>query len=686
MQQYLTLEEAAKLLNLSNDELREMAKKKQIRAFQDRGTWRFRRQDIDEKARELGVSSDAELTLGEGSKSKPGAREDDDDDLISVDLSLSLDDSDDDEVPLGKEKTPPSSRGGKPSSGRNKSGSDSEVRLVMPDELEFPGERESSSRGGSSGPKSSIGKGKSKLGPGSGGGKGDPTSPKSSSRKTKSAPDSGVRLVPADEASDSDVKVVPSSKDSGVSKGSKSPSDSDIRLHEAGPGSSSKKKGDGALITEEIDLDAEEARHTEEARRPRKVSKGGAGPVLPTESPFELSEPDLGLDPESKSGKSGKGKSKPPGRAEKDSSSDFELVSFDASKSPGDIGSGEISLLPDDDEIDFGAEVAGPHSGRSGINLQKPADSGISLEDEGSDEAIEFELSLDSGMTPKPAKQEEPEDESSSEFELSLDDSGAADSSSEFELSLEDSGEGIEPAAGEGSDSEFELTLDDEGALGVDEDAGDIFEETNFDVPALDDDSGSEAVAMDSDGDTDLEGSDFEISMDDDSSMSDDDESASHVVALEDEEEAEDDAATVARPRKAAAKAKPKSRAAPVIEEEAAEDSSEFDIDLDEEPAAKKKPAKKKPAVVVDDDSEAEVEEEETGEEEEKVAAAPTTFEWGALPATLLFPTVVVMFVVGVMGFELIRGMWGYHRPSVVGKPVIDNIARHLVDDSLPKN
>jgi len=237
---------------------------------------------------------------------------------------------------------------------------------------------------------------------------------------------------------------------------------------------------------------------------------------------------------------------------------------------------------------------------------------------------------------------------------------------------------------GEGSDSEFELTLDDEGGLAVEEeDAKDIFEETNFDVPALGEESGSEAVAMESDADTDLESSDdFEISMDDDSSTGE--ESESQVVALEDEEEAEEDAATIAKPRKAPAKAKAKKKAtAPVVDEEevAPDESSEFDIDLDEEP--KKKPKKK--AAAVDEDEGEEADEDE--EEDQVVAAAPRTFEWGALPATLLFPTVLVMFVVGVMGFELIRGMWGYHRPSIVGKPVIDNIARHLVPEgeSLPK-
>ena len=62
-------------------------------------------------------------------------------------------------------------------------------------------------------------------------------------------------------------------------------------------------------------------------------------------------------------------------------------------------------------------------SSDSGINLQEPADSGISLE-KGADSSneLEFELSLDAESTPKPAKAA-PNVDSSSEFELTLEDS-----------------------------------------------------------------------------------------------------------------------------------------------------------------------------------------------------------------------------------------------------------------------
>src|SRR5262249_58444476 len=84
-----------------------------------------------------------------------------------------------------------------------------------------------------------------------------------------------------------------------------------------------------------------------------------------------------------------------------------------------------------------------------------------------------------------------------------------------------------------------------------DEGEGDIFE-TDFEVPALDDESGSEAVALD-EGDTDLESSDFDLALDEGDAGSAE-ESGSQVVALEDEAEVDEAAETVQRPRKKAAR------------------------------------------------------------------------------------------------------------------------------------
>ncbi len=660
-QQYYTLEEAAKVLQMPADELREMAKKKEIRAFQDRGNWRFRAQDIDEEARKRGIGSEPELQLGDAAKQKQKAG----DDPLAVDFNL-----DDDAVPLGKDKEVRSTKSGprspspKPGARSPKPGSDSDVRLVMEGNLDFQIDSDvkvepSGPKGSGAGPKSS----------GSG--------PKSSgARKSKVVADSGVRMV--DKPSDSDVKVIPDESESAIArKQGKKPSDSDIRLDKA----SGKKPGsDAGIITEEIDLDAEEARLASQGKappKPKPLTK--AAPQLPTSSPFELSESDATLD----SAKSPKG-SGSRAKKEVDSSSDFELIPFDESKSPVELGSGEIPLLSGNEDVGLG-DLPAPNAGNSGINLQDPADSGISLESGGSDE-LEFELSLDSGTTPKPAAKKPAEkkpaekkpaakqpaekkpaakqpakakdEDSSSEFELSLDSSPGEDSSSEFELSLDESSETVGlKSVDESSSSEFELTLDSEGALAkADEESKDIFEETNFEVPSLEDESGSEAVALD-EADTDLEGSDFEISLDESGS---EEKSDSQVVALEDEEEADDAAATVARPRKTKSKA---------AQSAVAEDEAELELDLEDVEGSA--PRKKTAAADEDED------------EEEVVAAAPT--EWGALPAILLFPTVIVMFLVGLMGFEMVQGMWGYHRPAKVSKLLTDSIARQI-DESLPKD
>src|ERR1700693_5980327 len=65
VQGYYTLEEAAKILELPPDKLSQMAQKREVRAFADRGTWRFRTQDIEELARRMGRGSNPDLQLAE---------------------------------------------------------------------------------------------------------------------------------------------------------------------------------------------------------------------------------------------------------------------------------------------------------------------------------------------------------------------------------------------------------------------------------------------------------------------------------------------------------------------------------------------------------------------------------------------------------------------------------------------
>ena len=65
MAQFYTLEEAARVLGMSAEELKSKAQSREVRAFLDGGSWRFRVVDVDELARRRGLGSDAELRLSD---------------------------------------------------------------------------------------------------------------------------------------------------------------------------------------------------------------------------------------------------------------------------------------------------------------------------------------------------------------------------------------------------------------------------------------------------------------------------------------------------------------------------------------------------------------------------------------------------------------------------------------------
>jgi len=140
------------------------------------------------------------------------------------------------------------------------------------------------------------------------------------------------------------------------------------------------------------------------------------------------------------------------------------------------------------------------------------------------------------------------------------------------------------------------------------------------------------------------------------------------VVPLDEDLEAEADesAETVARP----IPKKGKTRAQPAA---GLEDDEGLNLDIDTSLEGE------------DEETEGETEEDEEGVaqgREVPVEAAPA--QWGVMPALMMIPCVIVLFVVGLMGFELVQGMWGYHQSSKVSRLVIDPIAR-MFDDTLPK-
>lgn len=315
-------------------------------------------------------------------------------------------------------------------------------------------------------------------------------------------------------------------------------------------------------------------------------------------------------------------------------SSEFEL-SLDA-----DSDDFEMQLNKDaGDEVDIGSmpkdKGTSAKSSKSGINLNDPADSGISLEKgkkgdkskkkaddaEGSD--VDFELSLDSSAAASGTKLGAPKS-----GKLVLD----SDSDSEFELTLEDSsGSSLEQAA-----------LGDSAVKAASEvDKGDIFE-TDFEIPPMEE-SGSEAVALESD--TDLDKSDFELEGDPTA-----EDSGSSAVVLEDEADAPQ-ARKATKPRKAL---------------------SEADVDLDDEGAA------------ADDDGAAGALKGAKGkrrDEEDDEDAVPAgtvdrpTKPWGVVPVLFLAPSLLFVMLGALMGYELLNTMWGYQQPRKPTAPLTRAVA-----------
>ncbi len=65
MAQFYTLEEAARVLGLSPEDLKLKAQHREVRAFMDSGSWQFRVADVDELARRRGLGSDPDLSLSD---------------------------------------------------------------------------------------------------------------------------------------------------------------------------------------------------------------------------------------------------------------------------------------------------------------------------------------------------------------------------------------------------------------------------------------------------------------------------------------------------------------------------------------------------------------------------------------------------------------------------------------------
>ena len=246
MAQFYTLEEAARVLGMSPEELKSKAQHREIREFLDGGSWRFRVVDIDELARRRGLGSDAELRLSDAEVPAAGGGENLDDlDLSEFQLGVAKPDLANETMDLSASKS---------SSGERLVGESSAEQDILFDDLSVP-------------PSPVTGSSSVIIGMQSSG---------------KLPSDSDVRLVPNNVKGSSDSDVRLASPDSDVRLASPDPdlgkpSDSDVTLIKD-------DTADHHFLTPSSGSDETAIRSSPMAGS----SSSGAVPVPESDSDFEL--------------------------------------------------------------------------------------------------------------------------------------------------------------------------------------------------------------------------------------------------------------------------------------------------------------------------------------------------------------------------------------------------------------
>ena len=427
---YLSLEEAAQQLGLRNDELNRLREKGSVRGFADRGTWKFKVEDIEELARSRQADSNPEVPLYTGAAQPDSSTilsKQDSAIALGGDSGMVLDDNDDAEDPtvIRKSRNPLSS-------------SDSDVRLVF-DEPNVIGPSES-------GPMSLMDS--------------DSDVRLVGNLLPESDSDSDVQLV-GDLDSDSDVKLVGEETISDVAlsrnissqKGSDSEirlvapdSDSDVKIVGSSSGSDSDVQLLGAADSSiALDFDGDDSESASVLSEESGIALGGdSAMMLATESGFTLEGP-----------------------------SDSAI----AMSAESDEG---ITLAMDTDDHDSGISLS---LGDSGISLESVGDSGISLEGGGDFGGTipMMDIAQDLDSVPE-TKFEIPAMRDDSHFELKIDRDEDSSNESTQVLNLQDSGEATL------DDAVFDVD-DDEASLGGDDDdlevSDDAFADDDDDVEDL---------------------------------------------------------------------------------------------------------------------------------------------------------------------------------------------------------
>ena len=336
MAQFYTLEEAARVLGMSPEELKSKAQHREIRAFLDGGSWRFRVVDIDELARRRGLGSDAELGLSDLEvPAAAGGENLDHLDLSEFQLGVAKPDLANETMDLSAMKSPSGERPVSESSGEQD---------ILFDDLSVPPSPVSGS--------SSVIIGMQSSG--------------------KLPSDSDVRLVPDNVkgASDSDVRLASpepdpkQSSDSDVRLASPDPdlkqsSDSDVRLASPDPDLKEPSDSDVTLIKDDTAdhhfLTPDSGSSETAIRSSPIVGSSAEVSAAESDSDFELNPSSDLVDV-----------------LQPDSGSDFELSALDTSDEFE-----STPLRPSDSDV----TAADPNL--SGINLSRPSDSGINLQGAG---------------------------------------------------------------------------------------------------------------------------------------------------------------------------------------------------------------------------------------------------------------------------------------------------------------
>lgn len=431
MAEFYTLEEAARVLGMSAEELKLKAQQRDVRAFLDGGSWRFRVADVEELARRRGMGSDPDLSLSDLELEVSGASDSGDRD---IDLS---------EFQLGVAK-PNSPK----DSGVVRGGEDEDVLF---DDMSLPPSPAASSSSTIIGMRPSSGKMPS---------------------------DSDVRLVPENSGSkgtsDSDVRLAPSSP-----RG-RQPSDSDVTLVSGSDSALRPSPSDSALRPSPAGAD--------DTSTPRKNPMLGSSAELEVE---EGSDSDFELTPSSVID-----------ALQPDSGSDFELTALD--------GSDEFEATPAP-RSPSDSDVTGVQPSNSGVNLGRPSDSGINLSGVGG-----FDFNSADSIELAPLDEDIPQD--TRKKPAAAPSPAAKKKSDPSETALPIKGSAMDPSA---------------TALPIKRKKGekDIFEDTDFEVDALDSGQDDRTVQLDAPSDFDLGDVD----------------SGSEVFAL-DEDEIDENAATAMGP------------------------------------------------------------------------------------------------------------------------------------------